>query len=232
MSNNIQQIHDLSQATEVNSTDVIAIDTGSATYKVPMSLLVSLMGALGLTPANIGAMAASPNSIELNPGSGQSHGGFIDFHYAGSSADYTSRIIENASGRLHIPGELTLGTPLGIGNGGTGATSAYDAAENIGVALAMNGDEWTLATMYPKMTKVPVPGSALLWVSPTVSKLLSGNKINSYCTIVASRTNASSWRFLLFSNDGNIYNWGLSGWTSASATPTIGTVYKFTGTAI
>lgn len=119
-----------------------------------------------------------------------------------------------------------------VDHGGTGATGVTNAVENLGVALAMNDDEWTLATMYPKMTKVPVPGSALLWVSSTVSKLLSGNKINSYCTIVASRTNANSWRFLAFSNDGNIYNWGLSGWTSASATPTIGTVYKLTGTAI
>ncbi|MBS1370706.1 MAG: collagen-like protein [Lentisphaeria bacterium] len=30
------------------------------------------------------------------------HGGYIDFHYAGSTADYTSRIIEDASGVLNL----------------------------------------------------------------------------------------------------------------------------------
>lgn len=34
---------------------------------------------------------------------------YIDFHYANSSADYTSRIIEQASGRLAITGNLSIG---------------------------------------------------------------------------------------------------------------------------
>lgn len=119
-----------------------------------------------------------------------------------------------------------------VDHGGTGATGVAAASENLGLAMVFNGTDWTLATLYPKMAKVPLPNSAMIWVSPTVSKLLSNNKVNAYCTIVASPTGSGSWRFLSFSNDGNIYNWGLSGWTSASATPTIGTVYKLTGTAI
>lgn len=34
---------------------------------------------------------------------------FIDFHYGNSTADYTSRIYEQASGRLSIPGKLSVG---------------------------------------------------------------------------------------------------------------------------
>lgn len=45
------------------------------------------------------------------PGASAGHGGYIDFHYNNSSADYTSRIIEGASGTLSI-------------NGSTFATSA------------------------------------------------------------------------------------------------------------
>jgi hypothetical protein len=40
-------------------------------------------------------------SIEMyGPNSGYIHGGYIDFHYALSGSDYTSRIIEDASGRI------------------------------------------------------------------------------------------------------------------------------------
>jgi hypothetical protein len=37
------------------------------------------------------------------------NGGAIDFHFNGSTADYTSRIIENESGKLYIPGSLDIG---------------------------------------------------------------------------------------------------------------------------
>ncbi len=48
-------------------------------------------------------MPASIVSLELNSsGSLANYGGFIDFHYNGSTADYTSRIIEDASGTLKV----------------------------------------------------------------------------------------------------------------------------------
>lgn len=37
------------------------------------------------------------------------NGGYIDFHYNGSTADYTSRIIEDASGQLTVTGKLRVG---------------------------------------------------------------------------------------------------------------------------
>ena len=44
----------------------------------------------------------NPSSIEVDPGASAGHGGYIDFHYNGSAADYTSRIIESASGKINI----------------------------------------------------------------------------------------------------------------------------------
>lgn len=38
----------------------------------------------------------------VNMGSSVGHGGYIDFHYNNSSADYTARIIESVSGRINI----------------------------------------------------------------------------------------------------------------------------------
>ena len=43
-------------------------------------------------------------SIEFNQNSEATHGGYIDFHYAASTEDYTSRIIESDKGKLDING--------------------------------------------------------------------------------------------------------------------------------
>lgn len=51
-----------------------------------------------------------PSAIELTPtGIGVNNGGYIDFHFNQSTADYTSRIIESASGKLNISGSLNIG---------------------------------------------------------------------------------------------------------------------------
>ena len=42
------------------------------------------------------------NGIELNASSNAGTYAYVDFHYNGSSADYTSRIIEPASGKLNL----------------------------------------------------------------------------------------------------------------------------------
>lgn len=138
-----------------------------------------------------------------------------------------------------IDGLPTLATPVStdempIERGTTAYKVTLDILSKTIVSqldMAFNGD-WTLADMYPIMAKVTVPASALLWLSPSSSGLLSGNKVQSYCTCIASRTNASSWRFMAFTGASEVYTWTLSGWSSASATPTIGTVYRLTGTAI
>ena len=50
-----------------------------------------------------GKMSNTPASIEFTgPSSTAGHGGYIDFHYNGSTDDYTSRIIEDASGKISI----------------------------------------------------------------------------------------------------------------------------------
>ena len=48
------------------------------------------------------AIPLATSSIELIPKTSAAHGGHIDFHYNGSSSDYTSRIIESANGALSL----------------------------------------------------------------------------------------------------------------------------------
>lgn len=57
--------------------------------------------------------------VELSTGA-TSNGGYIDFHYAGASEDYTSRIIEDAKGVISIYHT----------NGGLGSVSVGDVAAN------------------------------------------------------------------------------------------------------
>ena len=56
-----------------------------------------------LSAGSSGGTISQFHSIELNnAGSLSGYGGYIDFHFNGSSADYTSRIIEDASGEINI----------------------------------------------------------------------------------------------------------------------------------
>lgn len=130
----------------------------------------------------------------------------------------------------------TTGDEMPIERGTATYKVTFDNLSNVIVSqldIAFNGDSWTLADMYPIMAKVAVPGSALLWLSPTSSGLLSGEKVRAYCTCIASRTNQSNWRFMAFGgSDAYVYVWHIDGWSGASATPTIGTVYRLAGTAI
>lgn len=57
------------------------------------------------------------SSIEFQVGSSAGHGGYLDFHYNGSTADYTSRIIESASGSLNINGTTFATNNVGINSG-------------------------------------------------------------------------------------------------------------------
>ena len=47
-------------------------------------------------------MSSNPTNIELMPGSSAGNGGYIDFHYNNSSADYTARIIEDSNKTLNL----------------------------------------------------------------------------------------------------------------------------------
>lgn len=43
-----------------------------------------------------------PASVEITPPAGEGHGGYIDFHYNRSNADYTARLIEGEEGVLMV----------------------------------------------------------------------------------------------------------------------------------
>lgn len=74
--------------------------------------------------------------VELIPPSGANHGGFIDFHYGGSSADYTTRLIEWTSGRLTCEGNFHVNGTF---------TSSGDQTISSDEALKMNLEDIRLS---------------------------------------------------------------------------------------
>ena len=76
----------------------IGIGTTSPSYKLDVNGTACINGALTIRGEN---GISGPVSIELNEfGALSGYGGFIDFHFNGSSSDFTSRIIEEQSGTL------------------------------------------------------------------------------------------------------------------------------------
>ena len=96
-------------------------NNGSASYDIShpsksgtIALTSDLANYLPLSKVSNYALPKNPGSIEMYPGTSAGHGGFIDFHYNNSSADYTSRIIESASGTLVVNGaNITKGKVYG-----------------------------------------------------------------------------------------------------------------------
>ena len=68
--------------------------------------------------ADVKGTISNASGLEFtNLASGASHGGYIDFHYEGDTSDYTSRIIEDANGKLKINNTIwaALSGNVGIG---------------------------------------------------------------------------------------------------------------------
>lgn len=76
--------------------------TGNAATATKLATARSLWGNnFDGSAAITGTITGTP-SIEFMPAATSNNGGFLDFHYNHSTADYTSRIIESASGTLSI----------------------------------------------------------------------------------------------------------------------------------
>ena len=74
--------------------------------------------------------------VELIPPSGASNGGYIDFHHGGSSADYTTRLIEWTSGKLTCEGNFHVNGTF---------TSSGDQTISSDEALKMNLEDIRLS---------------------------------------------------------------------------------------
>jgi hypothetical protein len=133
MSDGIELVHAINDDTkwlEVNKT----IQSGELLIQeVGLSDTTTLWGQPFDGTSNVSGSLIGVTSIDMNSdGALSGFGGFIDFHYSGSSADYTSRIIENASGRIAINDILYVKTNGTVGIGTDSPSTSYK--------LDVNGD--------------------------------------------------------------------------------------------
>jgi hypothetical protein len=84
---------------------------------------------------------------------------FIDFHYGSSTADYTSRIIENTSGTLEVSGALKVDGAISSptlttmqSNFQAGCSTIASAITAKGVSTASNASPSTMATNIGNIT--------------------------------------------------------------------------------
>ena len=144
------------------------------TLNQDISLTYSDVGAAPASHTHSDYLSRNPNNIEFGTVENSGHGGYLDFHFNGSAADYTSRIIESASGELSLNilgdvrvGNITYGNWKGsaipVANGGTGATTAAAALTNLGAAPASHGThvsdtnltQWNAAYNHSTSTHAP-----------------------------------------------------------------------------
>lgn len=102
--------------------------------------------------------------IEFSKTSGQPHGGHLDFHYAGNTtADYTSRIIEDANGRLSINSAYFNSN----GNVGFGTTPHQTHRVNVSGSIQFDGNILTKSSIYPELASA---GNELVFTLPVASQ--------------------------------------------------------------
>lgn len=135
------------------------------------------------------------HAIELNSaGSLQNLGGYIDFHFNGSSADYTTRIIEKAAGVLSVEA-MTGATGLKVGTGGAAdyvqigqVQIVYDQTNN---ALKIQKSDGTAAHLYATGSLSALGMAA---GSTTVDSMTFGNiTVNSTISVGGSIASGTAW---------------------------------------
>ena len=106
--------------------DIVALPKGGSTGQIIVKNSATEGDASWQDFPELNYIPMNPDGIELYPASATAgHGGYIDFHYNGNSADHTSRIIESAEGVLQINGNTTVTM-----NGILTATKVYGAVYN------------------------------------------------------------------------------------------------------
>lgn len=96
-------------ATYDASTRKLTLTKGATynNYSLPADISVTTVTASGAVTGSAFNSSGAANISNIEFKGSSSHGGYIDFHYGQSTADYTTRLMENASGALNCTGTFT-----------------------------------------------------------------------------------------------------------------------------
>lgn len=212
------------------STNIAGKAPSEHTHDYPVDSVNGKTGTVTLSASDVGAaptghahagVTIAPLGLELTPESGATHGGFIDFHYGGSTSDHTSRIWEPEYGKIVISGSLrvdggiegvaasshnhsasniTSGT-LPVARGGTGATDNAGILRNLHPNgsvtnyIATFGDNWSNGGhCTPEQLRIAMGAQPALGFTPIQQGLddgRGGNKIRIAWDVIGDGSNRS-----------------------------------------
>lgn len=118
------------------------------------TLIVGETGMTGSTSGYTGCTFGSAGNIELVGLTGAS-GPKIDFHYNKSTSDFTTRIIENAIGQLHVYGNLYVHPYTSA----SGTTTSYPSTAPF--YINSEGAYWTSDRRFKKNIQSPIKNALL-----------------------------------------------------------------------
>jgi hypothetical protein len=120
------------------------------------------------------------------------------------------------------------GDPVTIVHGGTGATTEYNARNNIGAAAALyiNGSTWP--DLWNVLSTIRATRSATAYVLGAAASLITGGAVSSACDgIIARYTAGTGFNFLLVQQStGKIYNCVVT-FNSTHDSATVGAVHTY-----
>jgi len=218
-------------------------------------------GDVNLTPANIGAVAKSgdtmtgnllirkyyPNlylygdagelvRIANNPTDGRL--GLIQYVPSSNYQIYENYILPAPNVATSTQyAILTSKNAVTISQGGTGATDAAGARTNLGAATHLVIYDTTLAGIYNKLTTLRNEETANCNIGETTAALLTGNgnstgaKVTEYVQGIVMRYGTTKYSFFCKSTDGQRAYGWISTLASGSSCVT-DTVYRYSGTAL
>ena len=135
----------------------------------------------------------------------------------------------------NLPSLTTLAATdeFAVERGTTTYKTTYDALVGP-LNLSFTVDDNTWSEIYSILSKVQGQNSAFFLSQGAASSVLTGGKYTNALKGVVNRAATGVYDFIAFTGyqPQYIWVWRISGFTSASATPTVSDVYRFTGTAI
>lgn len=196
-------IDDLPALTSPQSGDELPIERGSYAYKIDYNALASaILGKIGAS-----SLAASPSML---------------VNLASTSA---ANVMQSAP-RPGVTGVLPLA------NGGTGVNSleGLQGVLNMAFGLYLTSEAWS--GLYTELSVIATNTTATYKCNANTTSLLTGTKVSSITFGVVSRLTSTIFEFIGgLGNSQYMYKWRVT-FSSDGSSATVGTVYRFTGTAI
>ena len=121
--------------------------------------------------------------------------------------------------------------PLPVNNGGTGATTAADARANLEAvaSITLYQHDSTRADIWEEIKKIPIAKAGVIYITANGCSIMTRGALAKWLYGFVVRTNATNLTVIAMGAS-EMYTWTVTGFNTDSYT--VGTIIKYTGTAI